>query len=129
MIGDYIILKRRELNLKRKELAEKLDISYCYLNLIETNKRKIGKQLIPKLAKVLEVSEDEINYYNTTSTKNGFDDQKKIIKKQINTINKEIAKIETDKLILEKERDFLCEKLAIINNAENSFEEGENIEC
>ena len=129
MIGDYIILKRRESNLKRKELAEKLDISYCYLNLIETNKRKIGKQLIPKLAKVLEVSEDEINYYNTTSTKNGFDDQKKIIKKQINTINKEIAKIETDKLILEKERDFLCEKLAIINSAENNFEEGENIEC
>lgn len=129
MIGDYIILKRRELNLKRKELAEKLDISYCYLNLIETNKRKIGKQLIPKLAKVLEVSEDEINYYNTTSTKNGFDDQKKIIKKQINTINKEIAKIETDKLILEKERDFLCEKLAIINSAENNFEEGKNIEC
>ena len=125
MIGDYIILKRRELNLKRKELAEKLDISYCYLNLIETNKRKIGKQLIPKLAKVLEVSEDEINYYNTTSTKNGFDDQKKIIKKQINTINKVIAKIETDKLILEKERDFLCEKLAIINSAENNFEEGE----
>ena len=125
MIGDYIILKRRELNLKRKELAEKLDISYCYLNLIETNKRKIGKQLIPKLAKVLEVSEDEINYYNTTSTKNGFDDQKKIIKKQINTINKEIAKIEKDKLILEKERDFLCEKLAIINSAENNFEEGE----
>ena len=129
MIGDYIILKRRELNLKRKELAEKLDISYCYLNLIETNKRKIGKQLVPKLAKVLEVSEDEINYYNTTSTKNGFDDQRKIIKKQISTINKEIAKIETDKLILEKERDFLCEKLAIINSAENSFEEGENIEC
>ena len=129
MIGDYIILKRRELNLKRKELAEKLDISYCYLNFIETNKRKIGKQLIPKLAKVLEVSEDEINYYNTTSTKNGFDDQKKIIKKQINTINKEIAKIETDKLILEKERDFLCEKLAIINSAESNFKEGENIEC
>ena len=129
MIGDYIILKRRELNLKRKELAEKLDISYCYLNLIETNKRKIGKQLIPKLAKVLEVSEDEINYYNTTSTKNGFDDQKKIIKKQINTINKEIAKIETDKLILEKERDFLCEKLAIINSAESNFKEGENIKC
>lgn len=129
MIGDYIILKRKELNLKRKELAEKLDISYCYLNLIETNKRKIGKQLIPKLAKVLEVSEDEINYYNTTSTKNGLDDKKKIIKKQINTINKEIAKIETDKLILEKERDFLCEKLAIINSAENNFKEGENIEC
>ena len=129
MIGDYIILKRRELNLKRKELAEKLDISYCYLNLIETNKRKIGKQLIPKLAKVLEVSEDEINYYNTTSTKNGFDDQKKIIKKQINTINKEITKIETDKLILEKERDFLCEKLAIINSAESNFKEGENIKC
>ena len=129
MIGDYIILKRRELNLKRKELAEKLDISYCYLNLIETNKRKIGKQLIPKLAKVLEVSEDEINYYNTTSTKNGFDDQKKIIKKQINVINKEIAKIETNRIVLEKERDFLCEKLAIINNAESNFKEGENIEC
>ena len=129
MIGDYIILRRKELGLKRKDLAEKLNISYCYLNLIETNKRKIGKQLIPKLAKVLEVSEDEINYYNTTSTKNGFDDKKKIIKKQINTINKEIAKIETDKLILEKERDFLCEKLAIINSAESNFKEGENIKC
>ena len=129
MIGDYIILRRKELGLKRKDLAEKLNISYCYLNLIETNKRKIGKQLIPKLAKVLEVSEDEINYYNTTSTKNGFDDQKKIIKKQINTINKEIVKIETNKLLLEKERDFLCEKLAIINSAESNFKEGENIEC
>ena len=125
MIGDYIILRRKELGLKRKDLAEKLNISYCYLNLIETNKRKIGKKMIPKLAKALEVSKKEIEYHNTTYFKNGYDEQKRLVQKQINVINKEIAKIETNRIVLEKERDFLCEKLAIINSAENSFEEAE----
>lgn len=129
MIGDYIILRRKELGLKRKDLAEKLNISYCYLNLIETNKRKIGKKMIPKLAKALEVSKKEIEYHNTTYFKNGYDEQKKLVQKQINVINKEIAKIETNRIVLEKERDFLCEKLAIINSAESNFKEGENIEC
>lgn len=129
MIGDYIILRRRELGLKRKDLAEKLNISYCYLNLIETNKRKIGKKMIPKLAKALEVSKKEIEYHNTTYFKNGYDEQKRLVQKQINVINKEIAKIETNRIVLEKERDFLCEKLAIINSAESNFKEGENIEC
>ena len=129
MIGDYIILRRKELGLKRKDLAEKLNISYCYLNLIETNKRKIGKKMIPKLAKALEVSKKEIEYHNTTYFKNGYDEQKRLVQKQINVINKEIAKIETNRIVLEKERDFLCEKLAIINSAENNFKEGENIEC
>ena len=129
MIGDYIILRRKELGLKRKDLAEKLNISYCYLNLIETNKRKIGKKMIPKLAKALEVSKKEIEYHNTTYFKNGYDEQKKLVQKQINVINKEITKIETNRIVLEKERDFLCEKLAIINSAESNFKEGENIEC
>ena len=86
MIGDYIILRRRELGLKRKDLAEKLNISYCYLNLIETNKRKIGKKMIPKLAKALEVSKKEIEYHNTTYFKNGYDEQKRLVQKQINVI-------------------------------------------
>lgn len=129
MIGDYIILRRKELGLKRKDLAEKLNISYCYLNLIETNKRKIGKKMIPKLAKALDVSKKEIEYHNTTYFKNGYDEQKRLVQKQINVINKEIAKIETNRIVLEKERDFLCEKLAIINSAESNFKEGENIEC
>ena len=74
-------------------MAKKLNISYCYLNLIETNKRKIGKKMIPKLAKALEESKKEIEYHNTTYLKNGYDEQKRLVQKQINVINKEIAKI------------------------------------
>jgi transcriptional regulator with XRE-family HTH domain len=120
MIGDYIVLRRKDLNLSRQELADKLDISYNYLNLIEINKRKISKKLVPKMAKALKVSENEIQYYNTVNigSKNGFGKEKRIIEKQIDTINKQLTKLETEKVILEKEKGFLFEKLEIITDTE-----------
>ena len=54
----------------------------------EFDEDEIGFKSYDIARKVLEVSEDEINYYNTTSTKNGFDDQKKIIKKQESTMRR-----------------------------------------
>lgn len=123
MIGDYIILKRKELNIKRKDLAEELGVTYNYLNLIETNKRKVGKKQIPKLAKALGVTEEELIFYNTNSNENGYKMQKRLIKKQIESINIQIAKLDTDRLLLEKERDFLCDKIVVLDNAENQMKE------
>ena len=48
VIGRFIMIKRKELGIERKDLAKNLDISYNYLNLIETEKRKVSKKLIPK---------------------------------------------------------------------------------
>ena len=128
MVGDYMILKRKELGIKRQELAEKLDITYNYLNLIEANKRPLSKKLIPKVAKIFGVEEKEIEFYNVTSKHNGFSVEKRLVESQINTINKKIAKLDTDKIILIKERDFLCEKMALLNSAELSFKEEMNYE-
>ena len=103
MVGEFIVLRRKELGIKRKDLAEKLEVTYNYINLIETNKRKISKKLLPKMAKELQVSEEELDFYNT----NKYGTEKKFIKRQIDSINNKLAKLETDKIILKKDRQFL----------------------
>lgn len=119
MLGEFIILRRKDLGLKRKELAEKLDISYNYLTLIETNKRQISKRLVPTFAKVLQVQESEIILHNTTS--NGIKEKKDIVTRQISSINKKLVQVKTDEIILKKERDMLCKKLAILNRQEDDL--------
>ena len=116
MIGEYIIMRRKELGIKRKELAERLDITYNYLNLIETNKRKISKKLINKMAKELKVKVEELEFYNSTNNVNTYKAE----------IVKQITKIDNDKILLEKERDFLCEKLVVLELNEKKMK-GEDI--
>lgn len=117
MVGEFIILRRKELGIKRKELAENLGVTYNYINLIETNRRKVSKKLLPKMAKELQVSEEELDFYNT----NKYGTEKKFIKRQINSINNKIAKLETDKIMLIKEREFLCEKVSLLEKQEKNF--------
>ncbi len=117
MVGEFIVLRRKELGIKRKDLAEKLEVTYNYINLIETNKRKISKKLLPKIAKELQVSEEELDFYNT----NKYGTEKKFIKRQIDSINNKLAKLETDKIILKKDRQFLCKKLNLLERQENKF--------
>lgn len=126
MVGEYMILKRKELGIKRKDLAEKLKISYNYLNLIETNKRPLSEKLIPKVAKIFGVEQKEIEFYNITETHNKFYVERKLVEKQMNIINKKLAKLDTEKVVLEKEREFLCEKMALLKSAEISFMEERN---
>ena len=126
MIGEYIIMRRKELGIKRKELAERLDITYNYLNLIETNKRKISKKLINKMAKELKVKVEELEFYNSTNNVNTYKAEINLIKKQISYIVKQITKIDNDKILLEKERDFLCEKLVVLELNEKKMK-GEDI--
>ena len=124
MVGEYIALKRKDLNIKRKDLAKQLNISYSYLTLIETNKRKISQNLIPSFAKALKVKEDEINFYNSTSrSSNGFKAEQELVKKQIYSINQKLVKIKTDEIVLKKEREVLCKKLARLNDKENELKE------
>ena len=108
MIGDYIISKRKELNITREDFAKQLEISYSYLAMIESNKRRLSKKLYTKIANIFNVDENELKSYNSISYKNP---KKEIIKEKIQNINIRIAKIDTEKIILEKERDSLCEIL------------------
>ena len=72
-IGPKIRLFRRQLGLQANKLAEKLDISASYLNLIESGKRNIDGDLLIKISKELRVqvsdltSKAEINLENNIS--------------------------------------------------------------
>lgn len=57
-IGEIIKENRKKRNLKQKELAEKVGISFKYLSDIETNRRNPSKQLVEKIAKVLLVDKE-----------------------------------------------------------------------
>lgn len=123
MIGEYVILKRKELGIERKDLAENLDISYNYLCQIETNKRKISSKKIKDFARELQVNEDEIKEHNEIS-KGNLGKEKRLAEKQILNINKQIATLETQIVILEKEREFYCEKIALLNKIKENESEG-----
>lgn len=64
MIGDYVKEKRNILGYTQKELAEKVGVTQSYVNLIELNKRKIGKKKIDDFAKILEISSKELQEKN-----------------------------------------------------------------
>ena len=119
VIGRFIMIKRKELGIERKDLAKNLDISYNYLNLIETEKRKVSKKLIPKLAKELKVTEKEIQLYNTTG---GYDykSEKALIKSQIKGIDKNLTQLTMVKMLLQNNRDYLCKKLAELGDDKNA---------
>ncbi len=55
LVGSRIREKRLDLGLKQAAVAETVNISPSYLNLIEHNRRRIGGKLIADLARVLKV--------------------------------------------------------------------------
>ena len=70
-IGQKIKQFRKKLGLQAKKLAEQLDISPSYLNLIESGKRNIDGDLLVKICNELRIelselkSEKEINLDNS----------------------------------------------------------------
>ena len=72
-IGPKIKAFRRQLGLQANKLAEELDISPSYLNLIEGGKRKIDGDLLLKICEKLNIelsqltSKSDINLENTLS--------------------------------------------------------------
>lgn len=55
LTGNRIRERRLVIGLKQSELAERVDISPSYLNLIEHNRRRIGGKLLVAIARALEV--------------------------------------------------------------------------
>ena len=72
-IGPKIKAFRRQLGLQANKLADELNISPSYLNLIEGGKRKIDGDLLLKICEILNIelsqltSKTDLNLENTLS--------------------------------------------------------------
>lgn len=107
MIGEYIKNKRQKLCLTQKQLASKVRVSQSYINLIETNKRKINYKKIEDFAKVLNVSKTEIEKNNEILVIKKEDEKVLKAKKRINK-----QKLELDLLIQNTEETLIFLKKA-----------------
>ena len=64
-LGVVIRRLRREKNLTQKDLANKLNISVAYINLIENNRRSITVPILLKIASLFKIELSELtNDYN-----------------------------------------------------------------
>lgn len=58
--GEFLRGKREQLGLPLRKVAAKLDIDTSILSKIERNERAATKEMLPTLAKTLEVQEKEV---------------------------------------------------------------------
>lgn len=86
MFSDRLEKYRNELHLKKKEMADKLQVSESYYSLIESGKRSPSKNFIEKLVLVSELPEEYwiygINQEDYVNTRDEF----KSLKKALDTI-------------------------------------------
>ena len=66
-IGHKIKTKRRKLGITQAYLSKKLSISPSYLNLMESGKRKIGMDVLLKMANELNVDVSDISKKTDTN--------------------------------------------------------------
>ena len=59
-LGKNIRLYRKKLNLKQKDLAEKIDVTEKYVQYLESGSRKPSLKLLYKIARVLEVKPKDL---------------------------------------------------------------------
>jgi len=118
MIGEYVREQRNKVNRTQTQLANEVGVSQSYLNLIEQNRRRIGKKYITDFAKRLKVTEKELkenNYIVVDSPQRRREQNIKLKKKVKDKIEKQ--KKELDLLILETE-----ETLVYLKNARKSLD-------
>lgn len=86
MFSDRLEKYRNELHLKKKDMADKLQVSESYYSLIESRKRSPSKNFIEKLVLVSELPEEYwiygINQEDYVNTRDEF----KSLKKALDTI-------------------------------------------
>lgn len=63
-IGDRIKQLRKELNMKRVELAQQIGVTYSALSKYETNEREPDYETLKKLARIFNVSIDYLVGYS-----------------------------------------------------------------
>ncbi|NRT71402.1 helix-turn-helix transcriptional regulator [Clostridium beijerinckii] len=86
MFNERLEKYRNDLNLKKKDMADKLDVSESYYSLIESGKRNPSKNLIEKIVLISELPEEYwiygIKKEDYVNTRNDF----KSLKKALDTI-------------------------------------------
>lgn len=68
LFGEYLRNRREQLGLPLRKVAAELDIDTSILSKIERNERVATKEMLPTLAKTLEVEEKEIQIEFIQST-------------------------------------------------------------
>ena len=68
LFGEYLRNRREKLGLPLRKVAAELDIDTSILSKIERNERVATKEMLPTLAKTLEVQEKEIQIEFIQST-------------------------------------------------------------
>jgi len=86
MFNERLEKYRNELHLKKREMANKLEVSESYYNLIENGKRHPSKNLIEKLVVVSELPEEYWVYVINTEDYINTRDDFKSLKKALDTI-------------------------------------------
>lgn len=66
--GEYLRNRREQLGLPLRKIAAELDIDTSILSKIERNERVASKEMLPTLAKTLEVQEKEVQIEFIQST-------------------------------------------------------------
>jgi len=125
-IGNKIRVFRKKLGLQAKKLAEQLDISPSYLNLIESGKRKIDGDLLLKISQELRIELSDLSIDSYTDLNNSkiaiskFSD-----KKELNKLNLRIGpKIKAFRRQLGIQANKLAEQLGISPSYLNLIESG-----
>ena len=110
MIGDFVKRKRNDLGLTQRELAETIDITQSYINLIELNRRKIGKKKLEDFAKALRVSRKELEKNNYIDEVQDKEDIEKGIFENKQELDTLIQKMEESLAYLKKAKELLEEE-------------------
>ncbi|AWK52154.1 XRE family transcriptional regulator [Clostridium beijerinckii] len=86
MFNNRLEKYRNELHLRKKEMADKLQISESYYSLIENGKRNPSKNFIEKLVLISELPEEYWIYGMNTEDYVNTRDEFKSLKKALNTV-------------------------------------------
>ena len=86
MFSDRLEKYRNELHLRKKEMADKLQVSESYYSLIENGKRNPSKNFIEKLVLISELPEEYWIYGINAEDYINIRDEFKSLKKALNTV-------------------------------------------
>ena len=118
-IGEKIKIFRKKLGLQANKLAEQLNISPSYLNLIENGKRNVDAGLLLKICQELRIELSELENFEEINLENS----KKAIAKFIgkNDLKKNDLKIALKKHIKQTRKSVLLVKESAAEAATRAF--------
>jgi transcriptional regulator with XRE-family HTH domain len=90
--GELIKEKRKSKKMSLQNLADNLGISVSFLSRIENGERKLNKELIKKLCKILEIQEKQFEIQNIVAEIHKYFSANKFYKEAIKNIYEQTNK-------------------------------------